>query len=140
MQGCYGEFQPVRDKICRHFINGVCFKADQCRFSHPHNRQFRSTPDCRNGRGCAYLARGTCRYFHRGVGVQQSGYKQQNNQTFKLLNRKTISRNNWSVVQILEDCRKVPYCSFIHYEEDFPKLSNANNPPIRPKASGWEDH
>ena len=136
----HGEFQRVGYKICKYFVRGGCFKGDQCLFSHPYEKQFKAAPKCRNGRNCPYLARGVCTFFHPMIGVQQPIADQQpSNQA-----QNNISPpRGWC--RYREECRK-PNCNFSHpdydfdYEQDFPKLNNANNPPIRQRSWGWEDY
>ena len=136
---CNAEFRRVgSNKICRYFLNGGCIKADQCRFSHPYEKQFRSAPICRNGPQCRYLAGGICRYFHRGFGIQQPANEQQNSQESYQNNAFKQPNNSWCKYQ--ENCFRLPNCAFNHYDEDFPKLSNYQNPPIREKIWAWRDY
>ena len=81
--------------ICYHYKNGLCFRGDSCRYAHVgHQKKKKSdstsspstdrdwTPACNKGDGCAWLARGACKFFHRGVGVQRPEHTQQRtNQT-----------------------------------------------------------
>ena len=77
-------------EICYHYKNGFCFRGDSCRYAHVgHQKKKKSdstsspsthrhwTPACNKGDGCAWLARGACKFFHRGVGVQRPEHTQQ---------------------------------------------------------------
>jgi hypothetical protein len=75
--------QQKSREICYHYRNGFCFRGESCKFSHVGFQKKTSestartstssswTPACNKGDGCSWLARGACRYFHRGVGVQR---------------------------------------------------------------------
>ena len=78
-------------EICYHYRNGFCFRGDSCRYSHVgHQRGSTSgstsrpgtdrhwTPACTKGESCSWLARGACKFFHRGVGVQRPHKPQHN--------------------------------------------------------------
>ena len=114
-------------------------------FYHPEQNRFKNVTNvahCNNGIGCKYLASGVCRFFHQGVGVknmmnqsqqqqeqqhfQQQHYPQQQQQKYHQQHRQ-YKESTWC--RFLEDCDRVPNCPFTHYEEDFPKLSETNNPP-----------
>ena len=131
--------------VCRHFIRGDCWKGQSCMFYHPEQNRFKNVTNvahCNNGIGCKYLASGVCRFFHQGVGVknmmnqsqqrqeqqhfQQQHYPQQQQQKYHQQHRQ-YKESTWC--RFLEDCDRVPNCPFTHYEEDFPKLSETNNPP-----------
>ena len=98
-------------EICYHYRNGFCFRGDSCRFSHVgHQKGSLSgstsrpatarnwTPACTRGESCSWLARGACKFFHRGVGVQRPDKSQQNtNQTSgSSENRRSFSTNSLS--------------------------------------------
>ena len=83
-------------EICYHYRNGFCFRGESCRYSHvgyqkessswstPRPSTVRNwTPVCTSrGESCRWLARGDCKFFHQGVGVQKPDNAQQNtNQT-----------------------------------------------------------
>ena len=130
---CNAEFQRVRNKTCKYFVNGGCFKGELCLFAHPPEKQFKAASNCRNGPRCSYLANGVCRFFHRGVGVQQPPSQQQHGQH----DHEEQQPRKWC--KFLEDCYRVPNCSFFHYQEDFPELTKTNNPPLGEmnKGAGW---
>ena len=129
---CNTAFQNVRNKICKYFVKGACFKGSLCKFDHPHEKQYRAAPECRNGIQCRYLLSGACSFFHRGVGVQRPRYNQEHDQE----NMQTEQTRKWC--RYLEDCNRVPNCDFSHYEEDFPKLNKMTNPPIGGINKGWK--
>ena len=121
-------FEQPKQKECKHFLQGNCSKGNSCKFLHnfeKYSRSPRDRPTCRNGNRCRYLANGICSFFHRGIGVQNPPQLQQ-------------TSRGWCT--FLEDCYNVPNCQFIHYEEDFPKLSQTNSPPIRRMESWWQDY
>ena len=69
---------------------------------------------CRRGPGCTFWAAGTCYYSHEEVDVPNMWYQaQQQDQVQKPRHR--------PVCRYLEDCNRVPYCPFRHYDEDFPE-------------------
>ena len=124
---CNAGYTQMGNKICKYFDRGGCFKGESCRFTHLQESQSRSTPHCRNGSRCNFLARGSCFFFHSGVGTQQP-----RNQEVP-----AESQNSKTWCKYLEDCDRVPNCPFLHAEEDFPKLSKANHPPLGQKSRGW---
>ena len=76
--------QDVSREVCKHYRRGYCRNGDQCLWSHvgfqqkdtrPTSRPTTDnwTPACRHGENCSWMAKGSCRFFHRGVGVQQPG-------------------------------------------------------------------
>ena len=88
-------WQEKSQEVCFHFRNGFCFRGDSCRFAHVGTQRRNTskptsrpdtvsnwTPACNKGNGCSWLARGACKFFHRGVGVQKPNLTQQRpNQT-----------------------------------------------------------
>ena len=71
-------------EICYHYRKGFCFRGDSCRFAHVGYQQNNKSDStcrpsternwkaaCSNGEGCSWHARGGCKFFHRGVGVQR---------------------------------------------------------------------
>ena len=130
---CNAGYQQVGNKVCKYFDNGGCFRGNSCRFSHPKEKQ-QSTPHCKNGFSCRFLANSCCFFFHRGVGVQ----KQRNQEVYQKRQNVNASKP-WC--KYLEDCSRVPNCPFLHAEEDFPELPKTNPPPIRSETQGWwEDY
>ena len=68
--------------ICRFYRQGNCLNGDSCQFSHagfvrnncqtsPTSKSTPKSSTCRHGDNCAWLAKGTCSFYHRGVGVQK---------------------------------------------------------------------
>ena len=68
---CETEFTQVKNKTCRYFIKGKCFKGNDCIFTHPEKEKFIFVPPCRNGSQCRYLVRGVCKFYHRGFESQK---------------------------------------------------------------------
>ena len=103
--------QEKSKEICYHYRNGFCFRGNSCRFSHVgHQRGSTSgstsspgtdrhwTPACTKGESCSWLARGACKFFHRGLGVQRPHKAQHNsNQTnVSNENRRSVGLNSMS--------------------------------------------
>ena len=76
------KMEQVRYKeVCKHWRRGHCFKGDQCLYAHVGHQNSRDisttkenstrVPACKHGASCDWLKRGTCSYFHRGVGIQR---------------------------------------------------------------------
>ena len=139
---CNSEFQTVSNKRCKYYVNGGCHKNERCKFSHLHEKEMRAIPNCRNGTGCRFLARGICSFFHRDVGVQQPLNEQPNDETNQ--NSWQQNQNPWQQNQkwcrFQEDCFKIPNCLFTHYEKDFPKLAKTNNSPWTKGSWDWQDY
>ena len=136
-------FEEVKPRICRYYLNGNCWRQDLCRFVHDVSKKTerQNTPPCRIGKQCIYLARGTCKYFHRNVGVQVPKSSEQFYHKNSIRNseeHKKSSARSWCKFQ--EDCKRTPNCAYKHYDEDFPKLPKTNNPPWHNSQSMWEDY
>ena len=59
--------------LCKFYIQGRCDRK-QCRFSHEkqqHQNHRERAPECSRGQHCQFFAWGKCKFFHKGVGVQQ---------------------------------------------------------------------
>ena len=70
-------------------------------------------PSCRRGPGCVFWANGNCYFSHEEAMQdmwQQSEQQQQDQQPHQNV-----------ACRYQRDCRRVPYCPFQHYNEDFPK-------------------
>ena len=117
---------------CYYYRRGKCLKGNTCKFIHKELKD--STPFCRNGIQCRYLASGVCSFFHAGIGVQNPKHKESFQEPI-MNERRTFCR-------FLEDCNRVPNCPFIHSELDFPKLPNRNGPPLgaRRIAEAWMEY
>ena len=74
--------EVVRSReVCKHWRQGKCFKGNWCMFSHVGHQEKQNvnsnsttstwTPACKQGERCDWMAKGSCRYFHKGVGVQK---------------------------------------------------------------------
>ena len=142
MEECIGAFQQVEGQKCRYYRRGRCWRGDQCRFVHDDVENFEeeNIPECRNGPQCGYLANGVCRFFHSSSGAQKPGSKWQSpphNQGYQRMNRHP-QQQKWC--KYLEDCIRVPNCTFKHTEEDFPQLPKTNHQPIWQRMSSWEDY
>ena len=139
MNTCNVGFQTENKKECFYYRKGSCLRGDSCRFQHNDQNYQPSVPECRNGRFCRYLSSGVCSFFHAGVGVQKP--KQEYiNPGEQVQEGSTIKSSSWCL--FLEDCNRVPNCPYIHSNQDFPKLTKQNSPPIlsRRTMNGWEDY
>ena len=76
------KMEQARSKqVCKHWRRGHCLKGDHCNYAHVGHQNPRDSitirentmrvPACRHGSDCDWLKRGTCSYFHTGVGVQK---------------------------------------------------------------------
>ena len=63
-----------KEKICRYFKNGFCFKGEQCAFKHVQYRN-NDTPVCRNGQECKFFLQNRCKFSHESVRVQTNQKK-----------------------------------------------------------------
>ena len=104
-------FTRVSKKFCRYFASGRCNRGEMCKFSHQEqmNDKF-NIPECRNGPRCRFLVRGTCVFYHKGVGVQK--LNQKNNHSFNKSNNKFSSpecRNGAQCWQLA-----IGMCAFNH--------------------------
>ena len=104
---------------CYYYKRGRCTRGDSCNFSHRSVKQ--SVQQCRNGVNCGFHARGRCRFGH---------------ETISLRNRSPHRGNNYMEVNQVkwcrypDDCWRLPNCTFLHYETDFPELPRRQNPPL----------
>ena len=103
-------WQEKSQEVCFHFRNGFCFRGNICKFAHVGSQRRNTykptsrpdavttwTPACNKGDGCSWLARGTCKFFHRGVGVQKPNLTHQRpNQTGRQQESRQSSHNSWS--------------------------------------------
>ena len=83
----------VSKEVCKHWRNGNCWKGNKCLYSHVGFQKSNSSkttsktntsgwsPACRHGEGCSWLAKGDCRFFHKGVGVQKPAQSKQQTQS-----------------------------------------------------------
>ena len=126
-------------EVCPHWRRGSCFRGDHCNKSHVGYQQ-KSTevttgrtsttswmPACRNGE--KWMTKGTCQFFHRGIGVQKSattGAQFQQKRTSPLVQK--LCRYN-------ETCFRKSTCSFKHTSsENFSPQRGHQRPPAR---SNW---
>ena len=143
-EGKAGGFQQVRSKLCRYFINGNCWRQDECKFIHNEDKKSERslTPPCKNGTQCLYLARGACKFFHKNVGVQITRSNHKYNSRSHDINseQQANNRNSRPWCKFLEDCTRTPNCYYKHYDEVFPQLPKTNNPPWINSQSMWEEY
>ena len=137
------EFQEVSKEVCYHYKQGNCFKGDRCKFSHVGYQKVNNssstwnksttrmwTPACTKGDECSWLARGACRYFHKGVGVQRPVGKSETKSA-----EGTRYRPNQATSRGAGPCRygancfRKETCGYSHdnnYEQGFPPLERRN--------------
>ena len=127
------QFQQVKRKLCYFYLKDRCLKGEYCRFLHDENKKGskQNISQCRNGASCIYLMRGGCRYSHSKI----RGQEPQPKTPYK--NTSGYQSNRWCM--FLEDCNRVPYCEFKHYDEVFPQLPKMNTPPWQ-RETRWEDY
>ena len=129
-------------EVCRHWRRGNCNKGDSCGFSHvghqlmnsPEHRFTKETSfvtACKHGPSCAWLAMGSCSYFHKNVGVQKPwNHKGKDKTTTQISHplRKSgdIRQSGRSECKYGARCNKVPNCTFLHSLLDFPTLQMGN--------------
>ena len=107
----HNDWHEKSQEICYHYRNGFCFRGDKCRFAHVGYQKKNAsgptsktstdrnwTPACTKGEGCSWLARGACKFFHRGVGVQKANNTQlrTNQTTSSRTGRQHLPRNSMS--------------------------------------------
>ena len=140
-------FQEVSKEVCYHYKQGNCFKGDRCKFSHVGYQQRKNsnstkqsttrmwTPACTKGDGCSWLARGDCRYFHRGVGVQrpvrqsESETKSSEGPRYRPNQTNSRSAGGRGPCRYGDDCFRKETCGYSHgsnYEQGFPPITRRN--------------
>ena len=135
------EFQEESKEVWYHYKQGSCFKGDRCKSSHVGYQKRNDssstwkqsttrtrTPACTKGDGCSWMARGACRYFHKGVGVQSD---EQSDERIQHKQSQTSSRGQGGrgPCRYGERCFRKETCGFSHgssYEQGFPHLIRRN--------------
>jgi hypothetical protein len=145
MNNDHKDTQEVSQEVCYHYRQGNCFKGDRCKFSHVCYQKSNTsstwkqtttrmwTPECTQGDGCSWTARGSCWYFHRGLGVQRPA-----KQTQKESHERTHHRPNQTSrggervrgpCRYGANCFRKETCGFSHgtnNEQGFPPLTMGN--------------
>ena len=90
------------------------------------------TPACTQGDVCSWLARGACRYFHKGVGVQRQSKKKSVERTqhrpYQTSSRGESGRGR-GPCRYGANCFRKETCGFSHgsnYNQGFPPLTRRN--------------
>ena len=134
--------QEVSQEVCYHYRQGNCFKGDRCRFSHVGYQKSNNsstwrqsttrmwTPACTQGDGCSWLARGACRYFHRGVQRPAKQFQKSDERTQQRPNQ-TGHRGEGGrgPCRYGGNCFRKETCGFSHSPESdqgFPPLTRRN--------------
>ena len=131
----------VSKEVCKHWRRGKCFKGSSCSFSHvgfqnltssgPTTKQGTSsnwTAPCKHGDSCSWMKKGSCRFFHKGVGVQMpargtSGDSQ---------GQQIRNQRGTKLCRYNERCYKKSTCGFEHTNvQDFPPLTRQQRLPMR---------
>ena len=139
MNNEHSEFPEVSKGVCYHYKQGNCFKGDRCKFSHVgYQKRNESsstwkqsttttwTPACTKGDGCSWLARGACRYFHKGVGVQRRAGQTGESTQHRPRQTSSIGRGGRGPCRYGESCFRKETCGFSHgsnYEQGFPPIT-----------------
>ena len=120
----------TNNDTCRRGPGCSFLRAGNCHFFHPVGGQGRSkrwqeqerSQPCRRGPSCSFKAAGACNFFHTGVGVQQPRSFQGGRKDAQVSQggRRQEGGRKQIACRYQEDCYKVPYCPFSHYDEDFP--------------------
>ena len=131
----------VSKEVCKHYRRGHCFKGSSCQFSHVgfQNRtssdsttkkstQSNWTAACKHGDSCSWMEKGSCRFFHKGVGVQMpargtSGDSQ---------GQQSTNKRGTKLCRYNERCYNKSTCGFKHTDvQDFPTPTRQQRPPMR---------
>ena len=144
----HAEVAYVSKEVCKHWRKGHCLKGNMCLYSHigfqqksisnstPKTSTSNWNPACHHGEGCSWLAKGNCRYFHKGVGVQKPAPKGPQS-----LQRQNQASGNQNVPQkkmcnFDGKCTN-PVCRFKHSsDEGFRSQRGQNRPQMRVLTNG----
>ena len=130
----------VSKEVCKHWRNGHCFKGNQCQFSHVgyQKNKTTSTPSttrdwtapCKHGDSCSWLEKGTCQFFHRGVGVQKPAVGRKGQHGKK-------HHDGLKMCHFNEKCYNKSTCPFKHtFVGDFHTQRRQQRPPMRVQKNG----
>ena len=133
--------QEVSQEVCYHYRQGNCFKGDRCKFSHvgykkgntsstwPQSTTKMWTPACTQGDGCSWLARGACRYFHKGVRVQRQSQKSVERTQHRPNQTSSRGERGQGPCRYGANCFRKETCGFSHgsiHDQGFPPLTRRN--------------
>ena len=129
--------QEVSQEVCYNYRQG-----DRCKFSHVGYQKSNTsstwqqsttkmwTPACTQGDGCSWLARGACRYFHKGVGVQRQSQKKSVEKTqHRPYQTSSRGESGRGPCQYGANCFRKETCGFSHgsiHNQGFPPLTRRN--------------
>ena len=129
----------VSKEVCKHWRKGHCFKGNRCQYSHVGFQRKETevtsqksttktwTASCKNGDNCLWQEKGTCRYYHRGVGVQRPTVNQQSQQ----------SQDSRKLCHFNQRCYKKSTCPFKHTSDrNFPPQKRQQRPPFQTQRNG----
>ena len=129
----------VSKEVCKHWRKRHCFKGNRCQYSHVGFQRKETevtsqksttknwTAPCKNGDDCLWQEKGTCRYYHRGVGVQKPIVNQQRQQ----------SQDSRKLCHFNERCYKKSTCPFKHTSVgNFPPQKRQQRPPFQMQRNG----
>lgn len=146
MEKCMQEVQPEKSKeVCIHWRRGYCKRGDGCGYSHvghqlkinsaPHSTKLTSyTPACKHGQSCVWLAKGSCSYFHKNIGVQKPwNLKEKRENTHQNTHMVKTTRalggsqpSGRRECKYGAQCNNLFSCTFLHSLVDFPNLQKEN--------------
>ena len=144
----HAEVTHISKEVCKHWRKGHCTKGNMCLYSHVGYQQKSSsntttttstsnwTPACHHGEGCSWLAKGNCRYFHKGVGVQKPAPQgaQSSQRPSKTVGNPKAPQNK--ICHFDGRCSN-PVCRFKHSsDEGFRSQRGQNRPQMRVLTNG----
>ena len=134
----HAEVIEVSKEVCKHWRNGNCYNGIRCRFSHVgHQNKNTSYPTprpntdnsrtaaCKHGDSCSWLEKGTCRFFHKGVGVQMPSRKSQ-----------VTSKKSTVLCKHNQKCWNKSTCPYKHSIVNFSGQRKQHRPPMRVQTVG----
>ena len=113
---------PWKEKTCRYYRNGNCFKGDRCAFKHSKMHEHK-TPLCNRGQDCIFKTQNRCVFFHPEIGVQSSQQRLKKECRYK------------------EGCWNISSCLYSHNMQDFRFSGRNTRPPLMVRNfNTWEDY
>ena len=103
-------YDTRKEKDCRYFLNGRCFKGDKCAFKHSKMREHQPRA-CNRGPQCTFNAQNRCRFFHPEHFNQKVQEKQVKECRYQ------------------ERCWNIFSCAYSHTKQDFQFSSGHTRPP-----------
>ena len=104
-------YDARKEKECRYFRNGMCFKGDKCAFKHSKVREHQPRA-CNRGLQCKFNAQNRCNFFHPENLKPKVQEKQRKECRFQ------------------ERCWNISSCSYSHVKQGFRFSSRNIWPPL----------